>query len=167
MSSNDGLDMFGALKLAALLHKLWGIDYESWLGAREAWQLATIGGARAAGDADGLGRIEPGRRADLVLLDLESHVFTPLNDPLRQLAFGTTTLAVDSVLVGGRWVVREGKLTTVDESAVLERVRETGREIVDRFDDAFEIGQQLLASLHGGWLEALQADGGVERKLAP
>jgi cytosine/adenosine deaminase-related metal-dependent hydrolase len=167
MSSNDGLDMFGALKLAALLHKLWGIDYESWLGAREAWQLATIGGARAAGDADGLGRIEPGRRADLVLLDLESHVFTPLNDPLRQLAFGTTTLAVDSVLVGGRWVVREGKLTTVDESAVLERVRETGREIVDRFDDAFEIGQQLLASLHGGWLEALQTDVGVERKLAP
>jgi cytosine/adenosine deaminase-related metal-dependent hydrolase len=167
MSSNDGLDMFGALKLAALLHKLWGIDYESWLGAREAWQLATIGGARAAGDADGLGRIEPGRRADLVLLDLESHVFTPLNDPLRQLAFGTTTLAVDSVLVGGRWVVREGKLTTVDESAVLERVRETGREIVNRFDDAFEIGQQLLGSLHGGWLEALRTDVGVERKLAP
>jgi hypothetical protein len=47
--------MFASLKLASLVHKLWGIDYEQWLGAREAWLLATIGGATAAGDAAGLG----------------------------------------------------------------------------------------------------------------
>jgi cytosine/adenosine deaminase-related metal-dependent hydrolase len=166
MSSNDGLDMFASLKLAALLHKLWGIDYERWLGAREAWQLATLGGARAAGDAEGLGRIEPGRRADLVLLDLESHVFTPLNDPLRQLALGSATLAVDSVLVGGRWIVRGGRVVSVDEAEILARVRRTGREVVGRFDEAFELGRELLASLRGGWLEALRTDVGVERKLA-
>jgi 5-methylthioadenosine/S-adenosylhomocysteine deaminase len=121
MSSNDGLDMFASLKLASLVHKLWGIDYEQWLGAREAWQLATIGGAPAAGDAAGLGAIEPGRRADLVLLDLDSHVFTPLNDPLRQLAFGSSTLAVDSVLIGGEWSVRDGQLARVNEADVLAR----------------------------------------------
>jgi 5-methylthioadenosine/S-adenosylhomocysteine deaminase len=166
MSSNDGLDMYASLKLAALLHKLWAIDYEEWLGAREAWQLATEGGAAAAGDREGLGRIAPGRRADLVLLDLESHVFTPLNQPLHQLAFGSTTLAVDSVLVGGRWVVRDGRVTGVDEDDVLARVRETGREIVGRFDEAFELGKQLLAGLRAGWLEALRTDVGVERKLS-
>lgn len=166
MSSNDGLDMFASLKLASLVHKLWGIDYQQWLGAKEAWQLATLGGARAAGEADGLGRIEPGRRADLVLVDLESHVFTPLNDPLRQLAFGSATLAVDSVLVGGEWRVRGGRVEGVDEADVLSRARETGAEIVGRFDEAFELGQQLLASLRGGWLEALATDVGVERKLA-
>src|SRR5207302_9974522 len=144
MSSNDGLDMFATLKLAALLHKLWGIDYERWLGAAEAWQLATLGGAQAAGDAAGLGLIEPGRRADLVLLDLESRVFTPLNDPLRQLALGSSTVAVDSVLVGGRWAVREGRVTGVDEAELLARVRKTGREIVNRFGEAFELGRQLL-----------------------
>jgi len=166
MSSNDGLDMFASLKLASLVHKLWGIDYEQWLGAKEAWQVATIGGAVAAGDATGLGCIEPGRRADLVLLDLDSHVFTPLNDPLRQLAFGSSTLAVDSVLVGGEWSVRDGRAARVDEADVLARARETGQEIVGRFDEAFELGQQLLASLRGGWLEALATDVGVERKLA-
>jgi 5-methylthioadenosine/S-adenosylhomocysteine deaminase len=165
MSSNDGLDMFVSLKLAALVHKLWGIDYERWLGAREAWRLATIGGAQAAGDAEGLGRIDPGRRADLVLLDLESHVFTPLNNPLHQLALGSSTTAVDSVLVGGRWVVRDRHVTSVDETAILARARETGAEIVGRFDEAFELGRQLLASLRGGWLEALRTDVGVERKL--
>jgi 5-methylthioadenosine/S-adenosylhomocysteine deaminase len=166
MSSNDGLDMFASLKQAALLHKLWGIDYERWTGAVEAWQLATIGGARPAGDGAGLGRLEPGRRADVVMLDLESHVFTPLNDPLRQLAFGSSTLAVDSVLVGGEWKVRGGRLVTVDETAVLARARDVGSEIVGRFDEAFELGRQLLGPLRGGWLEALRTDVGVERKLA-
>jgi 5-methylthioadenosine/S-adenosylhomocysteine deaminase len=166
MSSNDGLDMFASLKQAALLHKLWGIDYEDWSGAVEAWQLATIGGARPAGDGGGLGRLEPGRRADVVMLDLESHVFTPLNDPLRQLAFGSSTLAVDSVLVGGEWKVRGGRVVTVDEADVLAQAREVGAEIVGRFDEAFELGRQLLAPLRGGWLEALGSDVGVERKLA-
>jgi cytosine/adenosine deaminase-related metal-dependent hydrolase len=158
--------MFASLKLAALVHKLWGIDYDRWLGALEAWQLATVGGAQAAGDAAGLGVIEPGRRADLVLLDLDSQVFTPLNDPLRQLAFGSSTLAVDSVLVGGECSVRDGRTARVDEADVLACARETGREIVGRFDEAFELGRELLTSLRGGWLEALAADVGVERKLA-
>jgi cytosine/adenosine deaminase-related metal-dependent hydrolase len=166
MSSNDGLDMFASLKLAALVHKLWGIDYEAWLGAREAWRLATVGGAQAAGDAGGLGRIEPGRRADLVLLDLDSHVFTPLNDPLRQLAFGSSTLAVNSVLVGGEWSVRDRRAARVDEAEVLAQAREKGGEIMGRFDEAFELGQQLLAGLRAGWLDALATDVGVERKLA-
>jgi 5-methylthioadenosine/S-adenosylhomocysteine deaminase len=166
MSSNDGLDMFASLKQAALLHKLWGIDYERWTGAVEAWQLATMGGARPAGDGGGLGRLEAGRRADVVMLDLESHVFTPLNDPLRQLAFGSPTLAVDSVLVGGDWKVRDGRVVTVDEADVLARAREVGSDIVGRFDEAFELGRQLLAPLRGGWLEALRTDVGVERKLS-
>lgn len=100
MCSNDGNDMFATVKSAALLHKLRELDYERWLGAAEAWTMATVGGAAAAGDREGLGRIAPGCRADLVLLDLESLVFTPLNDPLRQIALGSTTSAVDSVMVG-------------------------------------------------------------------
>jgi guanine deaminase len=165
MSSNDGLDMFASLKLAALVHKLWGVDYERWLGAAEAWQLATIGGAQAAGDADGLGRIAPGARADLVLLDLESHVFTPLNDPLRQLALGSTTLTVSSVMVGGEWRVRDGRVLGVDEASVLSEARARGAEIVARHDEGFRIGQELLASVRAGWIEAMRTDVGVERKL--
>ncbi|MDX6469045.1 MAG: 5-methylthioadenosine/S-adenosylhomocysteine deaminase [Gaiellaceae bacterium] len=167
LSSNDGSDMFATLKTASLLHKLWEVDYERWLGAEEAWRIATIGGATAAGDRDGLGALEPGRRADLVLLDLESIVFTPLNDPLRQVALGSTTLAVSSVMVGGEWRVRDGRVTGVDEAAVLAEGRARGAEIVARHDEGFQIGQELLASVRAGWLEAMRTDVGVERKLAP
>jgi cytosine/adenosine deaminase-related metal-dependent hydrolase len=166
MCSNDGQDMFATLKTAALLHKLWEVDYEQWLGAQEAWQMATAGGAKAAGDPT-LGRIEPGARADLVLLDLDSLVFTPLNDPLRQLALGSTTLAVSSVMVGGEWRIVNGVVKGVDEAAVLAEGRARGAEIVARHDEGFRIGQELLASVRAGWLEAMGTDVGVERKLAP
>src|SRR5581483_7407191 len=166
MCSNDGNDMFATLKTAALLHKLWEIDYEEWLGAEEAWTIATRGGAAAAGDLT-LGTLEPGARADLVLLDLESLVFTPLNAPLKQLALGSTTLAVSSVMVGGEWRLRDGALTGVDEAAVLAEARARGGEIVARHDEGFRIGQELLASVRAGWLEAMRTDVGVRRKLRP
>jgi 5-methylthioadenosine/S-adenosylhomocysteine deaminase len=167
MSSNDGQDMFATLKSAALLHKLREADFEQWLGAREAWEMATVGGATAAGDREGLGRIEPGRRADLVLLDLDSLVFTPLNDPLRQLALGSTTLAVSSVMVGGEWRMINGVVKGVDEAAVLAEGRARGAEVVARHDEAFAVGQELLASVRAGWRDAMGTDVGVERKLRP
>jgi len=165
MSSNDGNDMYAALKFAGLLHKLWEIDFEEWLGADEAWTMATVGGATAAGDRAGLGRIEPGRRADLVLLDLDSIPFTPLNDPLHQVVFGSTTGAVDSTMVGGRWVVRAGKVTGIDEAAILAEGRELAAGLIERHDEAFDIGRALLSSLHAGWLAAMRTNVGVERKL--
>jgi cytosine/adenosine deaminase-related metal-dependent hydrolase len=162
MSSNDGNDLYATLKVAGLLHKLWDIDYERWLGAREAWQMATRGGAQAAGD-DGLGVIEPGRRADLVLLDLESRVFTPLNDPLQHVVFCSTTSAVHSTMVGGRWVLRDGQVTGVDETAILAEGRELGQGVLERHEEAFGLGRQLLASVRAGWLEALGTDVGINR----
>jgi hypothetical protein len=77
---------------------------------------------------------------------------------------GSTTLAVDSVLVGGRWVLRDRRLTGIDEAAILAEARELGAEIVARHDPAFEIGRELLEGVRAGWLEAMRADVGVERK---
>jgi 5-methylthioadenosine/S-adenosylhomocysteine deaminase len=165
MSSNDGNDMFAALKVAGLLHKLWDIDYERWLGAREAWRMATTGGAQAAGDDTSLGRVEAGRRADLVLLDLESRVFTPLARPLHHVVFGSTTTAVHSTMIGGRWVLRDGRVTAFDEPAILAEIRETARSVLDRHDEAFGIGEQLLASVRAGWLEALASDVAISRSM--
>jgi cytosine/adenosine deaminase-related metal-dependent hydrolase len=135
MSSNDGNDLYATLKVAGLLHKLWDVDFERWLGAREAWRMATRGGAQAAGD-DALGTLEPGRRADLVLLDLESRVFTPMNDPLQHVVFCSTTSAVHSTMVGGRWVLRDGEVAGVDEAAILAEGRALGRTLVERPGEA-------------------------------
>jgi hypothetical protein len=55
----------------------------------------------------------------------------------------------------------------LDEHAVLAEARERGREVVGRHDEAFQIGQELLASVRAGWLEAMPTNVGAERKLHP
>jgi 5-methylthioadenosine/S-adenosylhomocysteine deaminase len=164
-SANDDGDLYSVLKIAALHHKLWDLDYERWLGAREAWAMATAGGAQAMGDLDGPGRLESGRRADLVLLDLESRIFTPLNDPLNQIVFSATTHAVHSTMVGGRWVLREGRVASVDESTILAEAREIGPQVMARYAAGERVGEALLPAVRRGWLEALRANVGVNRSM--
>ena len=165
MSANDDADMYSVVKLAGLHHKVWEIDYAEWLGAKEAWHMGTAGGAQAAGDRGGLGMIEAGRRADLVLLDLESRVFTPLNNPLHHVVFCSTTQAVDSTMVGGRWVLRHGEITTVDEQALLAEGRDIGPAVVERYGEGFALGARLQESVRRGWLEALRTGVGVNRSM--
>jgi hypothetical protein len=71
------------------------------------------------------------------------------------------------VLVGGRWTLRGREIAGVDEAAVLAEGRASGPEIVARHDEGFRVGQQLLASVRAGWLEAMRTPVGVERKLQP
>jgi hypothetical protein len=69
------------------------------------------------------------------------------------------------VMVGGEWRIVNGVVKGVDESAVLAEARARGADIVARHDEGFSIGQELLASVRAGWLEAMRTDVGVERKL--
>jgi cytosine/adenosine deaminase-related metal-dependent hydrolase len=165
MASNDGNDMFVVLKVAGLLHKLWDIDYERWVGAPEAWRMATAGGAQSVGEPDGIGRLEARRRADLLLLDLDSRVFTPLSRPLQSVVFGSTATAVHSSMVGGRWILLDGVVTGVDEPAILAEARELAPGVLGRHDEAWALSEQLLASVRGGWLAARTTDVGVARTI--
>ncbi|MGH7312070.1 MAG: amidohydrolase family protein, partial [Candidatus Rokuibacteriota bacterium] len=113
------LDVVGA---AAMLHTLRG-EMGDWIGAREAWAMATVNGARALGFED-LGRVAAGHRADLVCYRLDGVGFTPLNDPLRQLVCGERGQSIDTVVVDGRVVMRSGRIVTVDEAALLAAARE-------------------------------------------
>jgi guanine deaminase len=113
------LDVVGA---AAMLHTLRG-EMRDWVGAGEAWAMATVNGARALGFED-LGRVAAGQRADLVCYRLDGVGFTPLNDPLRQLVCGERGQSIDTVVVDGRAVMRGGRIVTVDEPALLTAARD-------------------------------------------
>jgi len=119
--SNDGLNMFESMKLAALLHKVTASDPGRWLGARDVLRMATSCGARSA-RADGIGAIAPGQRADLVVLDLRRASFAPRNDLVQQTVYAENGSSVDTVIVDGRIVAEGGRLLTVDEAAVAAEV---------------------------------------------
>jgi 5-methylthioadenosine/S-adenosylhomocysteine deaminase len=116
-ASNDGQNMFDALRLATLIHNQAGSDFNQWLTPLQALMMATRNGARAFGlDA---GVLSPGKIADLVLLRRDTAAFTPLNDVISQLVFCENGSSVDSVIVNGEVVVEKGQLTKVDQKEVL------------------------------------------------
>jgi cytosine/adenosine deaminase-related metal-dependent hydrolase len=150
-SSNDGSNLLATVKLAALLHRGPHVDPDDWLGAAEAFELATTGGAAATPWQGQLGRIEAGQAADLLLLDLTHHAFTPRNDPLQQLVYGAPSGAISDVLVAGRPVMRDGALVGFDEAAVLAEARAVGADVLGRFADAEAIAARMLDAVMAGW----------------
>jgi hypothetical protein len=88
-----------------------------------------------------------------------------MNDPLQHVVFCSTRTAVHSTMVGGRWVLRDGALTGVDEAGILAEGRELGQGVLARHAEAFELGERLTASVRAGWLEALNTDVGTNRSV--
>jgi cytosine/adenosine deaminase-related metal-dependent hydrolase len=108
------------------------------INASYALKAATLTGAKAVGLSDRIGAIKPGMTADLMILDLNEPAFVPFNSAARQIVFAEAGRAVETVLVGGRPVVRNGKLVTVDEAALAAEV--------ERIAPAFRRDAQALAA---------------------
>lgn len=118
-ASNDGQNMFDAIRLAALIHNEAGSDFNQWPQPRQILAMATRHGARAFGlDA---GEISAGKLADIVLLRRNVAAYSPLNDVISQIVFCENGSNVDTVIVNGEVVVASGSCTKIDEATVLER----------------------------------------------
>nr|WSY56141.1 amidohydrolase [Streptomyces sp. NBC_00886] len=115
--SSNSLDVLGAVRQAALVHKAGGDPTA--VGAEQAVRMATIEGARALGLGDQLGSLEAGKRADLIVLDLGSPHLRPLHDPWSTLAYAAHSADVRDTVVDGRVLMRNRTLGTLDEEAVL------------------------------------------------
>ena len=117
-ASSDTQNMFEAMRWASYLSRVSTLDYRRWITAEEAFTMATAGSARVLGMDGHIGRLAPGYRADIVLLDLSRPDFVPLNDVLLQLVFSEAGAAVDTVMIDGRVVLDRGRIVTVDEQKV-------------------------------------------------
>ena len=110
---SDNLNMYGSMHFAAAASHAQSPDPKRWVRNPQVLEAATIGSARALGMPH-IGRVAPGYAADIVFLDLDAPTLIPLNDPVNQLVMGEDGTSVHSVMIGGRWVVRDRKLLTVD-----------------------------------------------------
>ena len=121
--------MLRTVASTALVHKLRGDDHSRWVDAADAWSAGTLGGAKALGFEGKLGEIAVGARADLCCYRLTSAAFTPLNNPLRQLVYGETGADLETILVDGDIVMLKGKLTGIDEDAILSEAQGAYQEL--------------------------------------
>ncbi|HUC12060.1 MAG TPA: amidohydrolase family protein [Stellaceae bacterium] len=124
---SDNQNMYEAMRLASLVSKVRGPDWRRWLSTREAALAATEGSAHALGFAGKIGRLAPGYKADIVMLDLDHPNWLPFNDPVNQLVHTEDGTAVASVMIGGRMIVDNRRLVTVDLARLIARV-EAARE---------------------------------------
>ena len=119
-NSSDNLNMFEAVRLATFVSRIQTPDYRSWLRADEVLRMATEGSARAMGFGEQIGRIAPNYKADIVFLTSDHINYRPLNDAVNQVVFTENGAAVESVMIGGRLVMREGVILTIDEKKLFE-----------------------------------------------
>ena len=105
--------------------------------APEALALATIGSARAIGLDDRIGSIEPGKQADIQLVDMRRFGLTPVTDPIRTLVYHAHAKDVETVIVDGRVLVRDGALVALDEGELVERAAVAGAAAWGRFVERF------------------------------
>ena len=130
VASNNDLSMWEEMDLAAKLHKVFSGDPKT-VSAVQAFEMATIGGARALHLEDRIGSIEPGKLADIAIVDLDTLHQTPLYNIYSHLVYATKASDVRTVIINGRLVMLDRRLLTLNESAIKKDANAYRRKIID------------------------------------
>ena len=129
-ASNNNLDMFEAMRFAALLHKLIDNDPRA-VGAEVALEMATIGGAKVLGLEDQVGSLEVGKRADLIVVSMDAARQTPMYNPISHLVYTTYGDDVVTTIVNGRVLMRDKDVLTLDEDVVISEARAMATKVLE------------------------------------
>jgi len=121
-ASNNDLNMLGEIHTAALLQKGFYENPEV-LTTMQAMEMATINGAKAYGLDTILGSLEPGKLADVVLINFDKSHLTPLFDVYAHLVYAVNEADVETVIINGKILLEDGELTTMNEEAIKADVR--------------------------------------------
>ncbi len=153
-------NIFIAMRLLCLLPAITSPEPHP-VNAAYALKAATLAGAKACGIE--AGALKPGMAADLMLLDLNEPAFVPFNSAARQLAFAEAGRAVETVFVGGRPVVRGGKLVTVDEVALAAEAEKIAPGFRRESEELAKRSADLIAPLLEGNRAAWSVKTGLRR----
>lgn len=127
-ASNNRLDMFTEMRMAALLQKA-HTGNPSVLPAETVLKMATINGAKALGLGDLIGSLEPGKKADLIMIDLQKSHLTPCFNPQSLVVYSARGGDVSEVMVNGEWLVKNGTLVGRDRQEMILAANKVARRL--------------------------------------
>lgn len=127
-SSNNDLDLLSEMDSAAKLAKVFDLNPLS-LNAGEVLKMATTGGATVMGLEKEIGTLEKGKRADIIVVDLNQPHLCPLYDPISALVYSANGADVKDVIVDGRVLMKERKFTTINADEVMGKVKEISQRL--------------------------------------
>lgn len=127
-ASNNNLDLWEEIRMAALIHK--GSRHDpTMMPAAQVLQMTGPMGAKALG-IERCGTLAVGQKADIIMISLEAANMRPLHDPLSQLVYAASGANVDTVMVDGKLLMRHREMLTLDEERILFEVQKAGEELV-------------------------------------
>jgi cytosine/adenosine deaminase-related metal-dependent hydrolase len=141
--TNDNLVLHEAIRLAAMLGRVAERERSKWVTARQALAMATEGGAKAVQLPRSIGRLQAGYRADVVLYDLDTPAWTPLNDPVQQMVFAETGSSVHTVIVDGNVVVEGRQIKAFDAAAIIAEAKPMLRAIRERNRELYGFARRM------------------------
>jgi len=127
-ASNNNLDLFGEMDMAAKLHKAQRLD-PTVMDAQTLIQMATIDGARALGLGKMTGSLEVGKRADLIVIDINKPHLTPMYNPYSHVVYAASGQDVRHSIIDGRIVMEDRRLLTLDVEHIIERSKEKSKKV--------------------------------------
>ena len=130
-ASNHSQDLFDTMKAASLLQKVHHRD-AGVIKPYDVLRMATIGGATALGLQSRCGTIEVGKRADLILVDVETAHLQPVNDIFSQIVHCAKASDVKTVIVDGEILMRDRQLTKLDDQKIMAEARRANRDLMNR-----------------------------------
>lgn len=136
--SNNNQDMIEAMRFAVLIHR-GARKHPNIITAWDALEMATINGAKALGLENEIGSLEPGKKADITIIDLESPSIALAHDPLGSIVYCANAADVDTVIVDGKVVMRNRKVLTIDEEKAKEEAWKVALDLLDRARQKFDM----------------------------
>jgi len=128
-ASNNSLNMFRELSMLSYIHK--GIDKNALsLSAELTLRLVVQGGAKALGLDGKIGGIEAGKKADLVLIDLDKPWLQPVNNSISSLVYSANGSEADTVIIDGEVIMEKGRVNTLDEDRIIYEVNKMAKRIL-------------------------------------
>jgi 5-methylthioadenosine/S-adenosylhomocysteine deaminase len=163
---NDSGRLFDVIKAAGLVHNISDYDYELWPTAAEILRAATMGGARSVCLEHEIGSLTPGKKADIVLLDLDAWPFTPLNDPCVHLVYSENGSSVTDVLVDGEVVLRDRALTRIDEAQVMAEIALRAPDYLAARDRWEAVAREYEPYMKALYMHCMEQDTELDRLAA-
>ena len=145
VSGGTGSNLFDGIRMTVDLHNIRNLDDESWLTPARVWRMVIEGGATSVHASESIGSLEAGKNADMVLLDMNTTTFKPLNDALSQMVYFENGSSVHTVIIGGKVIVEDRKIITFDEKAILDEAQ----AIVDSLNDRTATDVALAERIQG------------------
>ncbi len=161
--SDDNANMWTVGKVAGIIHSITDPDYYNWPKPKEIVRALIRGGAQAMRNEGRVGVLAPGYEADLILVDLNTLNFTPLNDIYHHLVYCENGSSVVMTMVAGKVVMENGRLLTVDEEAIKAEARELMKSYRVELAKAAEAAKELEPYYREMYLRAAARDVGMNR----